>query len=465
MPVAFAGMICFNLGYGSREMLKKTVLGIFICTLFCSLGLAQIPQVYTVGTGGGYNYSTIQAGINACSNGDRVQVYPGTYTENIDFLGKRIKVQSTGGYGRTIIDGGQNGSVVTIDSGEGNLTHLDGFTVENGTGTSVGGYLKGGGIYINGADPTIKDCRIRDNTAREGAGVYSLGDDFIMYDCLIEENDATIGGGLYVGPDWTSPSHSECSPSIYDNEICNNDASSIAGGVLLGDLGDGAAFDHNEIWGNDAPFDGSGLYIRWNYDGLTLDSNIIRDNLTSNGIYVKETHQSAEAEIVFINTMVYENADYGMYIEGTKIEVTLTYCTFAYNEDEGVYYKTQADNTTPDVFYIYNSIFYGNNGGGANYQFSFENGLWIYLHYCCCETLAYGKYGPYTPQFPYIYSDDGSFADDPEFEDAANSDYRLDSTSPCINESDKTLDYTPSTDFEDDSRTNDYDIGADEYTT
>jgi len=40
---------------------------------------------------------TIQAAINAASNGDTVSVAPGTYSENINFNGKLITVTSTEG--------------------------------------------------------------------------------------------------------------------------------------------------------------------------------------------------------------------------------------------------------------------------------------------------------------------------------------------------------------------------------
>ncbi len=52
---------------------------------------------------------TIQAGINAANPGDTVLVSPGTYTENIDFMGKAITVISSAGPGTTVIDGSTEG--------------------------------------------------------------------------------------------------------------------------------------------------------------------------------------------------------------------------------------------------------------------------------------------------------------------------------------------------------------------
>ena len=51
---------------------------------------------------------TIQAAINAASNGDTVVVEPGTYVEKINFLGKAITVTSSGGASVTTIDGNAN---------------------------------------------------------------------------------------------------------------------------------------------------------------------------------------------------------------------------------------------------------------------------------------------------------------------------------------------------------------------
>ena len=115
---------------------------------------------------------TIQQGIDASVNGDTVLVQPGNYVENINYNGKNITVaslflttQDTTYISETIIDGNQNGSVVTFESGEDSTTVLAGFTIQNGTGkeftiTSNGWIYyvyKGGGIYCKLSFPELKN--------------------------------------------------------------------------------------------------------------------------------------------------------------------------------------------------------------------------------------------------------------------------------------------------------------------
>ena len=122
----------------------------------------QIDQ-FTVGQGG--DFATISDAINACGTGDSIIVMPGTYYENIDFGGRGIVIESSGGPDVTIIDGGGNASVVRMYGEPTNTTVLDGFTLRNGNSPL------GGGIFTNGS-PMILNCVIRDNVAQFGGGIY-----------------------------------------------------------------------------------------------------------------------------------------------------------------------------------------------------------------------------------------------------------------------------------------------------
>src|SRR5579862_2921242 len=103
------------------------------------------------------NQPTIQTAINAANNGDTVLVAPGTYFENINFNGKAITVTSSAGAAQTIIDGGQNGPVVTFDNGETTNSVLNSITIQNGHASYNGSYDsgRGGGIQIINSSPTI----------------------------------------------------------------------------------------------------------------------------------------------------------------------------------------------------------------------------------------------------------------------------------------------------------------------
>src|SRR5688572_24547444 len=207
------------------------------------------------------DHSTIQAAINAAAPGDTIEVAPGTYVENLNFLGKAIRVTSVEGQGAqvTIIDGNQNGSVVTFVSGEGPQSVLNGFTIRNGNAT--GSALRGGGVRIENSSPTISGNIITNNIAGDGGGGVSssFGSPVIQGNFITQNHQRTgwsggIGGGgvsiggasaaqllnnAIFGNSWSTANGGGVSlfaagnPVLRNNLITNNSAGSQGGRISM----------------------------------------------------------------------------------------------------------------------------------------------------------------------------------------------------------------------------------------
>ena len=121
-----------------KRMLLIVLPVIFISTV--RLTAATI----TINCDGSGNYTSIQEGIDNSVNGDTVLVCPGTYYENIDYLGKNITVgslflteQDPSYIEQTIINGDNEGSVVTFKNREDTTATLTGFTITHGSGKVI----------------------------------------------------------------------------------------------------------------------------------------------------------------------------------------------------------------------------------------------------------------------------------------------------------------------------------------
>jgi len=163
---------------------------IILFAVLILLGQTLFATTHIVSLDGTGDFTVIQDGIDAASNGDTVLVYPGTYYENINYNGKNITVASLylttqidSFVKTTIIDGNQNGSVVKAINGEDDTAMLCGFTIQNGSGTiDQYDYLEGGGINLHDSFLIINNCAIINNSAGYGGGVF-IGSSYNGYCC------------------------------------------------------------------------------------------------------------------------------------------------------------------------------------------------------------------------------------------------------------------------------------------
>ena len=242
--------------------------------LMCFFGVATL-QSTTIRVPA--DESTIQAAIDAASNGDTVVVYPGTYYENIIFRGKKIVVTSrffeTGDLSfvqSTIINGSQpihpdTASCVLIINGEDSTTVLQGFTITGGGGTKwvdehgAGTYREGGGILIAKSAPVIRFNLITGNEAINTSGATSAG-----------------GGGIRAG---------DGNSRILNNVVMSNKGRYGAGIVLNYT---GAVVRNNILTNNSGGQDYGGGALWMNHDGSIgklIENNTIAGNKVV-GVYI-----------------------------------------------------------------------------------------------------------------------------------------------------------------------------------
>jgi len=149
------------------------------------------------------DFPAIQEAIDAATDWDAICVEPGTYVEDLDFLGLTLSVLGIAGPYATTVQGNSFGSVVSLVSGEGSGALLQGFTVTGGYGRD--GELEAGGVTVSGSHPVLARLVIEGNESEGGYGAGLLVDGGaapVVAEVIVRDNTisafAAWGGGIYV---------------------------------------------------------------------------------------------------------------------------------------------------------------------------------------------------------------------------------------------------------------------------
>lgn len=193
-------------------MLRMLCLFVPVWVLIASSGISAVIHVPA-------DYPSIQEAIAAAEELDQIIVAPGTYVENVRFMGKDVHVVSSDGAESTVIDGNQEGSVAAFTYYESRDAVLEGFTLTNGTGTLFSGNVLGGGILCRAnSEPIIRNNIIRDNEAEKGGGIHCVYSSPLIENNIITQNRSSASNhacAIRCG--------NNSSPVIRNNEITDNE--------------------------------------------------------------------------------------------------------------------------------------------------------------------------------------------------------------------------------------------------
>jgi hypothetical protein len=232
------------------------------------LGVLSTPteaRTWHVREDGSGDAPTVQAGIDSAAVSDTILVGPGTYYENIDFLGKDIVLKAEYGPLLTTLDGSLgNDSVVKFHNAETRAAVLEGFTITGGQGTLDFGSPRGGGIVCVNASPVVRGNHIVRNESTISYGVgggMAVGNGMIeepLAGPLIEGNlfkdnvSSSNGGGLVL-------LHAEV---IVRGNVFRDNRCVYDGGAIDGRFGVGyAIIEDNQFWENVAGDHGGGVVL------------------------------------------------------------------------------------------------------------------------------------------------------------------------------------------------------------
>jgi hypothetical protein len=208
---------------------------------------------------------SIPAALGAVADGGTLELAEGRYRVNL-VLNRNVTVQGAGA-DRTILDGGGEGRVLTVE--EGARVTLRGVTV---TGGKLDKELErdGGGIWNVGI-LTLEDSEVTGNVAVDDGGGIRNDGVLTLLRTKVHDNRATrwgsVGGGIY-------------SPVIFGTPELRVEASTISGNVA-GDNGGGiwcegeTAVIDSTVSGNSAAHTGGGIR---NNGNLTITNSNIASN-------------------------------------------------------------------------------------------------------------------------------------------------------------------------------------------
>ena len=387
---------------------------------------------------------TIQAGVDAASPGDTVQVSSGFYYEHDIVIDSDIVLMSEPGPpGSVNIDAQGLGRGIRCTSVGPNGVII-GFTVRNAVSHGAWPAGNGAGLYLDSSSPAIRGCIFRDNVADDfglGGGALAInGSSPTFEDCQFISNHAEEDGGGFVASLSSSAVFLRCefrgntagdvgalksevhsTVELRECRFIENEATQSVAGVRCGG-GTSMTIVDCVFAGNDGE----------NVGALGIDADT--DVTVENCLFVdNRSPRQAGAVRVVLSNAVFRNCVFIRNLGGSpgtvapggafladRGDVQIANCTFVGNSAGlgGCAYVRVGTNIE-----IASSILYSTEGTRA---IDCEPGAQVTV---TCSDFFGNKMGD---GLDCVVTPESIFFEDPQFCDFANDDVTLSSTSPCL---------------------------------
>ena len=333
-------------------LVTLAVLGLSVNAILAQNIICVDGSVVSSGNGSASSpYKTIQAAVNAATNGDIIKVAQGTYSEAVKIEQKKLQLlggfAGSGNFGTanpqaniTIINGTSAAPCIYINIDKqiaGSMT-ISGFTISNGKrgiefSGGWSGFLdnitienniienngsqntnRGGGIFLEGKNVTVQKNTIRNNKAGRGAGIAASATDFLIADNLIEKNigqDDHAGGVQVYGKGTVTR-------NVFDGNVIGAGPSvnygwGWGGAILVAaddNISTNVTLSFNVYRNNTAPSRGGAVFVD---DGavVRMENELLYNNKTKSSgsaIYVDADNKNNPSTLNMFNCTVSGNA-------------------------------------------------------------------------------------------------------------------------------------------------------------
>lgn len=410
----------------------KTGASLLVASALLVGGSARANTI-TVG-GSGAAAPTLSVGVSMASNGDSVLVHPGSYYEVIT-TSKSLILVADGAPGSVVLDGGSFTTVLKFQNVTGDVT-VQGFALRNGSSS------RGGGLVLDNVSGSCSliDCEFSGNIATtSGGAVDCVNSTAVFTDCTFEGNwvtgPAEMKGGAVAGRSNSSLSFAGCSFS--DNDGSYGGAIYAAGALPSVS---GCSFTHNDGLRGGAVYvtSASSAVI----DGCTFESCTADDFggalfFTGSGYEVTNSTFHSNDCSSGMGGAIYCAGGSGIEVRGN---------VFNANSAQSGGGLAGA----PSLSLVEHNTFYGNSASDTGAHLFCNKSSPDVQRNIFSDAAAGAAVGASSPSAPTFHcndfwnngdgnfdgvtdpmGDDGNFADDPLYCDAAGDDFGLDMASPC----------------------------------